>query len=124
MNTAAKVILGIFTFLPVLLLILFFYNFFEIILHYAPDFNSGHIERPTREEMLTMITPLFLYIILTSLISLGLLIYYIVHAVNNKNIDSSERVIWVLLFVFIGLIAFPIYFFARINKQQPPAAVV
>ena len=124
MNTTAKVILGIFTFLPVILLILFIYNIFSAVLHFAPQIDSGHMQKPTTEEIMNIIAPLALYIILMSLVTLGLLVFYIVHAVNNKNIDSSERVIWVLLFVFIGLIAFPIYFFARINKQQPPAAVV
>lgn len=124
MSTAGKVVVGIFTFLPILLLILFFVNFIQTILHFAPQLDSGHIQKPSRDEIINMIAPMFLYIILTSLISLGLLIFYIIHAVNNKNLTSNDRVLWVLLFVFIGLIAFPIYFFVKINKESTPAPVV
>ena len=61
---------------------------------------------------------LFLLIILTALLSLGLLIYYIVHVVNNNRIDSTERIIWVLVFVLAGMVGFPVYWYMRIWKQQ------
>ncbi len=38
---------------------------------------------------------LFLLIGMAMLISFGLLIYYVVHAVNNKKIDSNERLVWI-----------------------------
>jgi hypothetical protein len=124
MSKGGKVVVGIFTFLPVLLLILFFYNLFSTMVHYAPEIERQQFTKPDAKEVLEAIAPIFMYIILLSINCLGLLIYYIIHAVNNKNLESNERVLWVLLFVFVGFIAFPVYFFAKIVKTPPAATVV
>lgn len=51
------------------------------------------------------------------LLSFGLLIYYVIHAINNKNIDSNEKIVWVIVFVVGVIVAFPIYYFMRILKE-------
>jgi len=55
--------------------------------------------------------------------SLAMLIYFIVHAINNTAIDSSERLVWILVFIFAGIIGGPVYWYMRIWKSPlPPAA--
>lgn len=51
------------------------------------------------------------------LFSFGLLIYYIIHVVNNKMIDSNERLIGILVFIFANMIGFPIYWYMRIWRK-------
>ena len=58
-----------------------------------------------------------LWAILIGLISLGVWVYYLVHVINNKQIDDTERLIWVLLFIFVSLISHLVYFFLRIWNE-------
>jgi hypothetical protein len=112
MNTTNKTILGIVTILPFLFFILFIVKIFSLV-SYAiangENTNAG-------ELFFSQIAPMIIYIILFSLLSLGLLIYYIIHAVNNQAIESTERIVWILLFVFFGIIVFPVYWGVRIWK--------
>ncbi|MEM7381053.1 MAG: hypothetical protein AAF361_07630 [Bacteroidota bacterium] len=63
-----------------------------------------------------------LLVLLTVLISLGSLIFYIIHAVQNQNLaDSNLLVVWILLFVFVSGIGQLIYWIVEIvgkNKDN------
>lgn len=63
------------------------------------------------QHMSTLIGAGFLLFILT----VGALVYFIIHVVNNKNVEGTERIIWILVFVFAGVIAFPVYWIIRIR---------
>ena len=56
---------------------------------------------------------MFALIILMSLVSLAALILFIIHVVKNKSLPETEKIIWVLVFVFAGVIGFPLYWFMR-----------
>lgn len=65
------------------------------------------------------VTPVFvsgivIFGILISIISLGTWIYYLIHVIQNNQIENSEKIIWCLLFVFVGFISHIVYFFMRI----------
>jgi hypothetical protein len=53
-------------------------------------------------------------------LSAGLLIYFIIHVINNKTIDSTERIIRILVFIFAGMVGFPVYWYMRIWKAPVP----
>jgi len=57
--------------------------------------------------------------ILMAVITLTTLIIFIIHALNNKSLPDNERIIWVIVFVFAGMIGFPIYWFMRGIKYNP-----
>jgi len=76
--------------------------------------ESKHGGDPEPEDILMGISSFVIPIILVSLLSLALLIFYIVHAATNKKLESVEQIMWILLFVFFGIIAFPIYWIIRI----------
>ncbi len=63
-----------------------------------------------------------LLVLFTVLISLGSLIFYIIHAVQNQNLaDSNLLVVWILLFVFVSGIGQLIYWIVEIlgkNKDN------
>ena len=54
------------------------------------------------------------FAVLLGMVSLGVKIYFIILAVNNMAIDGTERLVWILIFVFAGLIGYPIYWYMRI----------
>ena len=58
--------------------------------------------------------PLVLFTILSFVTHVGLMIFYIVHVVAYNVKSEGEKVMWILLFIFVGTIAFIIYFFMRV----------
>lgn len=61
-------------------------------------------------------------LMIAGLSTLGLLIYYIIHVVNNIVIDSNEKIIWILIFIFISMVGFPVYWYLRIWNQPNKTA--
>ncbi|MBN8857893.1 MAG: PLDc N-terminal domain-containing protein [Sphingobacteriales bacterium] len=121
MSGTAKIVLGIISILPLCFLAIYFFFFISFFftsmghgMQQPPELNQAF-----PENFMSNMVWLFLLIILTALLSLGLLIYYIVHVVNNNRIDSTERIIWVLVFVLAGMVGFPVYWYMRIWKQRP-----
>ena len=62
-----------------------------------------------------------LFIFLAVFISLGSLVFYIVHAVQNPNLkENNLLLVWILLFVFVSDIGQLIYWIIEIvNKKTP-----
>ncbi|NJB72101.1 preprotein translocase subunit Sss1 [Saonia flava] len=62
----------------------------------------------------------FIMIFAMIFLSLGSLIFYIVHAVQNPNLKENNMVlVWVLLFIFVGGIGQLIYWIVEIiNKRK------
>ena len=118
MSKTAKVILGIITILP--------FIFFAIYLSYIFQFVREVVlfHRTTPEDVFFQMWPAFIYIGLLVVDKIGLLVYYIIHAVNNKQIDSTERIVWVLVFIFFFFFGYPIYWYLRIWKDSPIGAIV
>jgi hypothetical protein len=50
---------------------------------------------------------------------LGLTIYYIIHAIKNEKLDSNGKIMWVVMFFFLGMITQPVYWYLNIWKEEP-----
>lgn len=74
--------------------------------------NKDH--EPEAADVLLAIFSFAFPIVLVSLLSIALLIFYILHTVSNKKLESIEQLMWVLFFIFFGIIAFPVYWLIRI----------
>ena len=84
-------------------------------------FRHVHEEEVVSAIVAERIAGMVAAIILLAMCSLGLLVYFIIHSINNKAIDSTERIIWVLIFIFAGMIGFPVYWYMRIWKAPLPS---
>lgn len=61
----------------------------------------------------------FIAILFVILISLGSLVFYIVHAVQNPNLkENNLLVVWILLFVFVSGIGQLIYWIVEIIGKR------
>ncbi len=117
-NKTQKIILGIFTFLPFVLFPIIFFEIFKFIVDIVALNERGD---PEASDILAAVFSFIVPVILTSLLCLALLIFYVVHAVANKKLETAEQLLWVLLFVFFGIIAFPVYWIIRIwNTSKNP----
>ncbi|MFZ1699860.1 MAG: hypothetical protein WBO10_15540 [Pyrinomonadaceae bacterium] len=58
--------------------------------------------------------------LITIFLTLGLMIFYIIHAVKNTRLDSNMRIIWILVFFFGGMLGLPVYWYLQIWKAPEP----
>jgi len=117
MTKNKKVLLGILSFLPFIFFIVYMSTFlsfmFEMVRH--EEFSDGGSEFPA--EFTSNIIGIVVSAIIMGLLSLGVLVFFIIHAINNPIVKSDERIIWILLFIFLGMVVFPIYWYMKIWKQ-------
>jgi hypothetical protein len=111
LSKTQKIILGIFTFLPFVLFPFILWHIAYAILELVEISDHGE---PEDREILVIVFSFIVPIILLALSSLVLLIFYIVHAILNKTIGTGEQLLWILLFIFLGIVAFPVYWVMRI----------
>ena len=117
MTRTRKIFLGILTCLPFVFFVMYLVMFASIFFR-GLGFWNHHLDRIDQEDFFFNMIPAFIFLGLLIVSKLALLIYYIVHAVNNKKLDSTERIVWILVFLFVGLIGYPIYWYMRIWKDE------
>ena len=122
MSRNTKLLLGIISFLPLVTLIAYLISFFSFFIRLIPSMQ--HQQEPPPEFFRYLIIMVILAIVM-ALISLGLLIYFIIHSINNPAVHKDERIVWILLLIFVGMIAMPIYWYMRIwtVPDQPAGSV-
>jgi hypothetical protein len=109
MARASRIWLGIFTFLPLVLIMAYLIAFGFLV-------KDVLIYDRLSVPVFTSMFWLFLVMLVLGIFSFGLLIYYIIHVMNSKA-DSNEKLIWVLLFFVGSIMAFPVYWYFKIWKQ-------
>ena len=111
MARASRIWLGIFTFVPIALIIAYLVTFgflvTDVILYGKED-----LRLPIFSSMFW----LFLVMFAMGIISFGLMVYYIIHVVNSKA-DSNEKLLWIIIFLVGNVLAFPVYWYFRIWKE-------
>jgi hypothetical protein len=118
LNKPQKIILGVFTVLPFILLPIMLWQVLHMILEIIKISDHGE---PEPREILIAVFSFIVPIVAIGLGGLVLLIFYIVHVITNKKLEGAEQILWVLLFVFFGIIAFPIYWILRIWNNADKA---
>ena len=117
MSRSTKGLLGLLSFLPILLLIALFVMVFSLI----PRFIEWDKFEPEPMEVFSTFGPLFIVGIIMGILSLGLLIFFIMQLLRHKSMDGVEKVVWILVFIFVGVIGYPIYWYMRIwNDERVP----
>jgi TM2 domain-containing membrane protein YozV len=114
MSKNIKLLVGLLTLLPLIGFAFYIWTFIKIVTSIA---SAG---APDSVALSSDFVSIFTMLLLTVLMSIGLLVFYIVHAVKNKSLTSDERLMWILLFVFISTIAFMIYWALRIWNEEAP----
>jgi len=114
MSKSRKIFLGILSLLPLVLLAVYMATFFSFMMQL---FRQG------QEEIMPQVIMEHIWwiagtAVLMGLLKLSLLIYFIIHAINNKSVAGTERIVWILVFIFAGSVGFPIYWYMRIWKDD------
>ncbi len=114
MSRSSKLFVGILSFLPIILLLVFLFMIFGMF----PAFFKWDKYDPAPQEVFSAFAPLFFLGFAMSILSIGLLIFFIMHLLRHKALDSTERIIWILVFLFAGIVGYPIYWYMRIWKDD------
>lgn len=113
LNKPAKIVLGILTFLPLLFAIsilgFVIFNFFSMF------FSQEPVMPMMLFSYLSYVLP-HLFIII--LLALGLLVFYIVHIIQNSFLDSEKRILWIVVVFLAYAVAIPIYWYIHIWKNN------
>lgn len=118
MSKTRKIWLGILTFLPLVFFVAYFILFFFLFINTFQNIEQ-HNQNEFPVEFFTTFIGLFICIGFAALSSLGIMIYYIIHANNNTANDSNKKLMWTLILVFTSTIGSIVYYFIEIipNKK-------
>ena len=120
MTTSSKIWLGILTFLPVVLFIVYLFLFFTVFISNIHQLEQTHHDNfPI--ELIQSLVVVFIPVIVASLLSLGLMIYYIVHANNNPKNDNGKKIMWIIILIFVTSIGSIVYYFVEILPSNSKA---
>ena len=108
---------GFFAIAPIAMLFLgliaYFIFLFSILSH-VDDFSNQNRD-VSAGFILGNISVFVIFILLALVLSLGSLVFYIVHAANNPNLrENNMLLIWILLFIFANGIGQLIYWIIEI----------
>lgn len=116
LNKPAKIILGVLTFIPLLVVLgSFFFVIYEIMTMLLS-------EEPFMPLLLmTYLSYVIPYMFIYFIFYLGLGIFYLVHIIQNLSLDTEKRILWIVVLVILSWIAMPIYWVVHIwkNDNQP-----
>ena len=113
-SQTGKIIIGILTILQLFIGLFAMIWFFSAFLPVIIGGNEAEIE----QLVLFSMGKFIIMAIILGILSLGVLIFYLVHAGTNKHISTTMKVIWVLLLLFFGSIVEVVYFFMEIVPEK------
>ena len=95
-----------------------YFVFFFSLMKNIPHMEGADLQQS--EMFFAGIGTFMIFVFLAVIISLGSLVFYIIHAVQNPNLkENNLLVVWILLFVFVSGIGQLIYWIIEIiNKRN------
>lgn len=109
-----KILIGILTLAQLFVVLFGIIWFFSTLF---PVLITGN-EDAIQNVLMLSIAKFVIMVILMSILSIGLQIFYIIHAGMNKHISTAMKVIWVCLLFFVGFIVEVVYFFMEIVPEK------
>ena len=105
---------------PIVLLFVFFIGYFVFVFSMITEIQEIEANGPVSPSFIFgRLLWFFVGVLLMVLISLGSLIFFIVHAVQNPNLkENNLLLVWILLFVFIGGLGQLLYWIIEIIGKR------
>jgi hypothetical protein len=105
---------------PIIIFVLAFFGYMVFLFSILGNLQELENAEGPPMELLASIGTFVIAILFAVMISLGSLIFYIVHAVQNPNLQENNLLlVWILLFIFASGIGQLIYWIIEIvNKRK------
>lgn len=107
MSQGQKIVLGVLSLVPLFYVVAFF-SFFAIFIQFVTE---NPLNSANAFQIIEIVHGL------ECLLTLGLMIYYVRHALQNKALVGDNRVLWVILLIILNPFTMPIYFYKFIWKK-------
>lgn len=75
-----------------------------------------------REAILGSMQGIVFWVLFLSVFSLIILVFYIVHAGTHRNLSTTMKVVWIVLFLLFGSFVEVVYFFMEIVPARSMTA--
>lgn len=113
-SKTGKIFLGVLTIGQLFLSLLIIVWIFAAFLPVFTEISQTNVEN----AMIGTIGNFLIFGIVLTAISVGLLIFYMIHAGTNIHISTSMRVVWIVLLLVVGAIVQVVYFFMEIVPEK------
>jgi hypothetical protein len=114
MSKRGKIYLGIVSFFPIIFFIIYSIYFLGM---FSSVFRESVQQSGPPAFLLGSMGQMQIWMALTIVAALGLLIYYIIHVMNNRRLDSTERLAWILVILLANVVSYPVYWYLKIWKR-------
>jgi hypothetical protein len=113
LNKPSKVVLGIVTFLPFLMVVgAFLVGIYQV-------FSFVFADDPMMPMLLLSYLGYMLpYLFFFFLFYLGLGIFYLIHIAQNRSLDFEKKFLWIVILITLNGIAMPTYWYVHIWKNK------
>ena len=74
------------------------------------------------EAMLGSLQGILIWIVVMTVLSLALLVFYIIHAATNTSLNTTLKVVWIVLLLLFGSFVEVVYFFMEIVPEKSMTA--
>lgn len=113
LNKPAKVVLGVLTILPTLMILgLVIFAFIQALSFFSSE-----------DPMMPMMFLSYLgyaipFLFFYSLFYLGLDIFYLIHVFNNPLLDTEKKGLWITVLLILNGLSMPVYWYVHLWKSQ------
>ncbi len=111
MSKNGKILLGVLSFIPAIGIIIYLTAIFDLVFSNIGT-NSPIGDDP--EMFLRSFLPALITMGIASFIGFALFVYFLVCAIKDKSANENDRLLWVLILVFVSFFAFPFFWYFRI----------
>lgn len=113
MSAVGKILLGIATVFPFVLLALYVLSFFPVIM-------MANVEETGTEPVVGIFSIGISMILLILLVisTMALFIYYLIHVINNPRLDAQNRLIWAIVILFFSNLGYLVYWYFQIWREE------
>jgi hypothetical protein len=120
MNRNKKIWLGVLAFSPIITGLASVVYMFTVFMPSLPFHEQIAEGDGFPIQFFSRMAPFFIIILLSIVLQVSLIIYFCIHAFNNKAVKQEERVIWLVVFILASSIAMPVYWILRIWPDPKP----
>lgn len=108
LSRSRKIMLGVLSIWPFVWIFIFMVIVFSIFV-FNPSTDNGFP---------VAFIPVMIIHVLTCCCSLGLMIYFLIHAAKNVKLTQEMKIVWIILLAILTIYVNPFYWYMNIWKEQ------
>lgn len=116
MQSSTKILIGVLSFIPIIILIIFLFQFFSLFFNLV---SISSINASLENAIMSNLRYFFIFAFIESVLTIGLTIFFIIDIFKNPRLDKDWQIIWLIIIIFISIISFPVYWYINIWREPP-----